>query len=85
MSVPVYPVSSFREEMGFVILHHKCSEIYWNEQLFSLYFTNNAKIVRAPEHRHDTDLQRSDGHYSGKGFGTECSVIRWGRNYFNDS
>ena len=46
MSVSVYPVSSFREEMRFVILHHKCSEFYWNEQLFSLQFIHNAKVQK---------------------------------------
>ncbi len=52
MSVSVYPVSSFREEMGFVILRHKCNEFNWNEQLFSLQFMNKASPYFLVSHAH---------------------------------
>ena len=52
MSVSVYPVSSFREEMGFVIFRYKCNEFNWNEQLFSLQFMNKASPYFLVFHAH---------------------------------
>ena len=52
MSVSVYPVSSFREEMGFVIFRYKCNEFNWNEQLFSLQFMNKASPYFLVSHAH---------------------------------
>ena len=57
MSVSVCPDPSLWEEIGFIILQHKCSEIIWNGKYFSDYCSLNIRINKNP---HNQRIGRGD-------------------------